>query len=134
MPFSREHPGKGRPAGAKNKATVERELRARAGIQAALNGDLLPLDVLLAAMRGEVLPTGRAPTDQQIQCAIAAAPYIHPRLAQADLTVRSDNVHRIISEEPLTIEQWCERNGVTAADNDPSAPRTIEGSASAAAD
>jgi hypothetical protein len=107
--------GAGRPVGARSKTTLERELRAIAGVEAARNG-VLPLDVLLAAMRAEPLPNGRHPTDQQIQCAIAAAPYLHARLASATVTVSGDNVHRLISERPITLEEWCREHSVTVAE------------------
>jgi hypothetical protein len=32
-------------------------------------------------MRDEPLPNGQLPTDEQFQAAVAAAPYVHPRLA-----------------------------------------------------
>jgi hypothetical protein len=71
----------GRQAGVPNRATVERQLRARHGIQVATEDGVMPLDVMLAVMRGEPLATGQKPTDQQLRAAIAAAPYLHPRLA-----------------------------------------------------
>jgi len=37
--------------------------------------------VLLARMRDEALPNGQKVTDEQFEAAVAAAPYIHPRLA-----------------------------------------------------
>ena len=70
----------GRQPGSRNLVTVERELRAAHGVQAALDGGLLPLDILLARMRDEPLPSGERATDEQVQAAIAAAPYVHPRL------------------------------------------------------
>jgi hypothetical protein len=42
---------------------------------------LLPLDVILARMRNELLPNGQMVTDQQFQAAVAAAPFLHPRLS-----------------------------------------------------
>lgn len=73
----------GRQKGTLNRATVERQLRAASGIEAAMNHGLLPLDVMLARMRDEPLPNGQRVTDDQLAAAIAAAPYIHPRLATA---------------------------------------------------
>jgi hypothetical protein len=74
-------PGSGRKPGGKNKLTVERELRAAHGVQAAHATGLMPLDIMLARMRDEPLPSGQPPTDEQFQAAVAAAPYIHPRLS-----------------------------------------------------
>src|SRR6516162_1127170 len=75
----------GRQAGVPNRATVERQLRARHGIQAATKDGVLPLDVMLAVMRDEPLPDGKKPTDEQLRAAIAAAPYLHPRLATSTI-------------------------------------------------
>jgi hypothetical protein len=49
---------------------------------------------------------GEHVTDEAFQAAIAAAPYIHPRLTSADTTIRSDNTHRIVADEPMTAEAW----------------------------
>lgn len=84
------HPGAGRKQGGKNKATIERELRAAAGLEAAKAG-LMPLDVLLARMRGETLPNGHEPTDAQVAAARDAAPYLHPRLATQTLKGDADH-------------------------------------------
>ena len=78
-------PGAGRKAGGKNKLTLEREVRAAHGIEAAGEAGLLPLDVMLARMRGEPLPNGEKPTDEQFAAAVAAAPYLHARLAATTL-------------------------------------------------
>ncbi|MDO9712366.1 hypothetical protein [Paracraurococcus lichenis] len=78
----------GRKPGTKNKATLEREARARAGLTEALTGGPMPLDVILTVMRG-----GEAAaqiSERQYDAAVAAAPYLHPRLASTtvDATVR----------------------------------------------
>jgi hypothetical protein len=78
---------------------------------------------MLRRMNGD-----RSITDDQLQCAALAAPYVHPRLNSSDVTLTSDNVVRIISEQPMTIQEWCAQNGVSSADNDAVAPTTIEGS------
>lgn len=91
-------PGAGRKAGGKNKATIERELRTRHGVAAAVQQGLLPLDVMLARMRDEALPNGMKPTDEQFAAAVAAAPYLHPRLTattlQGDLVVSAADQER----------------------------------------
>src|SRR3954451_12237456 len=74
-------PGAGRKPGGRNKATIEREMLAKNGIEVARNAGLMPIDVMLARMRGELLPNGRSPTDEQFQAAVAAAPFLHPRLS-----------------------------------------------------
>jgi hypothetical protein len=60
-------------------------------------GGLLPLDIMLARVRGEPLPNGKMPTEEQFQAAVAAAPYIHPRLAATDNTIRQ---HTPRGEQP----------------------------------
>jgi hypothetical protein len=60
-------------------------------------------------MRGEPLPNGKLVTDEQFQAAVAAAPFIHPRLASTDATIRSANVHYVVADEPLSVEQWVAR-------------------------
>ena len=112
-------PGAGRKWGGRNKATVERQLRAQHGIQAAKEDGVLPLDVMLAVMRGEPLPDGKKPTDEQLRAAIAAAPYLHPRLATTTLnaTVASGPVKPPLDPEKLPphlrgpleeIMLWCD--------------------------
>jgi hypothetical protein len=81
----------GRQAGVPNRATAERQLRARHGIQAATEDGVLPLDVMLAVMRAEPLSDGKKPTDEQLRAAIAAAPYLHPRLATTTLNATVAN-------------------------------------------
>jgi hypothetical protein len=70
----------GRQKGTPNKATVERDLRAAHGLEAAMLDGLMPLDVMLARMQNRALANGLAVTDQQFAAAVAAAPYIHPKL------------------------------------------------------
>jgi hypothetical protein len=79
MPHGRKTGG--RQLGTPNKATVERQLRAAHGVAAATQDGLLPLDVILARMRGEPMANGDFVTDDQFQAACAAAPYIHPKLS-----------------------------------------------------
>ena len=76
----------------------------------------MPLDVMLAEMRGEKLPNGTRPTPAQFQAAVAAAPYIHARLASTDTTVRSDNIHRVVSDKPVTEADWIAEHGTPAND------------------
>jgi hypothetical protein len=91
-------------------------LRAKQGLAAAATAGLLPLDVLLARMRGEPLPNGEMPTDLQVQAAIAAAPFLHARLSASDMTVQSDSVVRVVSDRPMTPEQWSAQYAAPAND------------------
>jgi hypothetical protein len=65
--------GAGGNPGGRDKATIERELRAAAGIAVARTG-LLPIDVMPARMRGEALPNGQKPLDEQFQATVATRP------------------------------------------------------------
>lgn len=69
----------GRAPGTPNKATVERRLRAQAGLEAAKQTGAMPLDIMLAVAAGG--PEADKISDRQLQAAIAAAPYVHPKLA-----------------------------------------------------
>src|SRR5436305_13724604 len=79
MPHARKTGG--RQLGTPNKATVERQMRGSHGVAAATQDGLLPLDVILARMRGEPMANGDFVTDEQFEAACAAAPYIHPKLS-----------------------------------------------------
>lgn len=81
-----------------------------------MNAGLLPLHVMLARMQNIPLPDGTMATDAQFEAAQAAAPYIHPRLASTDTTVKSDNVHRVLSDKPMSIEEWTATYGDPAND------------------
>lgn len=87
-------PGAGRKPGGKNKSTVERELRAEHGVQAAIATGIMPLDVLLTVMRGG--PEAAAISERQYEAAVAAAPYLHAKLAAT--TLKGDR------DQPLAIE------------------------------
>jgi hypothetical protein len=79
----------GRRAGTPNRATLERQARARAGIEAALAAGLMPLDVILTVMRGG--PAAAAISERQYQAACAAVPFLHPKLSSTalDATLRA---------------------------------------------
>jgi hypothetical protein len=68
--------GAGRPKGARNKATLEREQRSTEILERAKQAGLTPLEYLLERMRDPE-------EDKKVRllCAKEAAPYIHPRLA-----------------------------------------------------
>ena len=69
----------GRAPGTPNKATVERRMRVQAGLEAAKLTGKLPLDIMLTVAAGG--PEADKISDRQLQAAIAAAPYVHPKLA-----------------------------------------------------
>ena len=75
---------KGRPKGAINKAT-----QARQAIIAA--SGLTPLDFMLAVMRDE----DKDPRDR-MYAANAAAPYVHPKLANVELGNKAGEAFRVV--------------------------------------
>jgi hypothetical protein len=103
-----------------NKATIERELRARQGLQAALDGGPLPLDVIRAQMNGNPHPaTGEAVTRGQFEAAVAAAPYCHPKaVIIADAKDRVTGVLALPDRQAPTIDAVLEETteGSGAAD------------------
>lgn len=67
-----KRPGAGRKSGSPNKATAERQ-------KAVEESGLTPLDYMLGIMRDE-----EKPADMRFEAAKAAAPYVHPKLANVD--------------------------------------------------
>lgn len=68
----------GRRKGTPNLVTVERRMRAQAGVIDARETGVMPLDIILAVARGG--DAADKITDRQLNAAIAAAPFLHPRL------------------------------------------------------
>ena len=101
MPKGGPQPGAGRKPGTKNRTTIEREQMAALGIKTMQELKRTPLDIMLAKMNGD-----DTITDAQFAAAQAAAPYIHPRLQSTEATIKSDNVHRVVSDEPMDAAQW----------------------------
>jgi hypothetical protein len=100
-------PGAGRPRGAHNgqRARDIREIADRA-IANAVSGEMSPIDVMLAMMRGE-----GGITERQYRAAVDVAPYVCPRLSAiavqssttktlADLIAEKD---RIMAERGLVL-------------------------------
>lgn len=67
-----KRPGAGRKAGAPNKATAARQ-------KAVTESGLTPLDYMLSIMRDEQMTT-----ESRFEAAKAAAPYVHPKLANVE--------------------------------------------------
>ena len=120
----------GRAPGTPNKATIERRVRAQAGLEVAKRTGVMPLDIMLTVAAG-----GREAdkiSDRQLRAAIAAAPYVHPRLAAVavkDVTPpdpeREEKARRAREEfirmlnemarpEPLAIEHAARPRGLGA--------------------
>lgn len=74
----------GRKKGTPNKATAARRAMAEAGISFALSMGTTPLEVILLKMRGG--PEAARITEEQFRAAMAAAPYVHPRLNASHVT------------------------------------------------
>src|SRR4051794_11474905 len=70
----------GRAKGTPNRSTVIRKQFAERGMQTLLENGVLPLEVMLRRMRGD-----DSITDNQFAAAIAAAPYIHPKLPAIEM-------------------------------------------------
>ncbi len=66
--------GAGRKKGSRNKATVAREAAVKAS-------GVAPLEFLIECMRDEA-----APQAERIECAKAAAPYVHPKLSAVEFS------------------------------------------------
>jgi hypothetical protein len=65
----------GRPPGAKNKATIRREIYAKDGLDDALALGMSPLEIMILGMR-EPSKVSRT----RFERAAAAAPYVHAKL------------------------------------------------------
>ena len=71
-------PGSGRPKGAKNTKTKE-------FIEKVSASGLMPLDYLLETLRNEALEP-----DDRFKAAVAAAPYVHAKLAAIEHSTDPD--------------------------------------------
>lgn len=91
----------GRAKGTPNKATVVKRALIAQAREDAFDGGLLPLQVILARMRDEALPSGEKVTDAQLAAAAIAAPYIHPRLSSVDATVNHRGLVAATRDEAL---------------------------------
>jgi|ERR1700733_2510539 len=112
---------------------------------------ITPLDIMLTAMRqdweaSQKMLSDAKPADAKeaeawtaqihalrcsaISTADKAAPYLHARLSSVDTTVNSENVHRIVSDKPMTEDEWTAAHGVPANDSI-TAPADSDGSGSA---
>jgi hypothetical protein len=60
-----------------------------------------PLEYMLRVMRDT-----KADTHRRDEMAKAAAPYIHPRLASIEQSVETETVEYIISDQPMSDEEW----------------------------
>ena len=105
-------PGAGRPIGSKNQRTAEiARVAAESGIT--------PIEVMLGAMR-ELWAQGTPEAKREAaEIAKDAAPYIHPRLASIDQTIKEDRPFAVVPGE-LSIEEWQVTYGPQAALEDKS--------------
>jgi len=94
-----KRPGAGRPLGSKNQRTQE---IARA---AAASG-ITPIEVMLGAMR-ELWDLGTPEAKREAaEIAKDAAPYVHPRLASIDQTIKEDRPFAVLVEQCSNAEEW----------------------------
>ena len=76
-------PGAGRKPGRTPRAVKEltsRHIMALADLRRTVHAGLLPLEVMLYRMRGIPLPDGTMVTNDMMDAAESAAPYVHPKL------------------------------------------------------
>ncbi|MDB5584300.1 MAG: hypothetical protein JWR80_9476 [Bradyrhizobium sp.] len=73
--------GAGRKKGGHNRITEE-------AIEQARSDGVMPLDYMLSIMRDV-----KADESKRIDCAKAAAPYLHPKLSQVEAKIDSDVTH-----------------------------------------
>jgi hypothetical protein len=105
-------PGAGRPVGSKNQRTAEIA-------RAAAESGITPIEVMLGAMR-ELWAQGTAEAKREAaEIAKDAAPYIHPRLASIDQTIKEDRPFAVVPGQ-LSIEEWQVTYGPQAALEDKS--------------
>src|SRR5690349_2478165 len=71
----------GRTRGTPNQTSTRHKDLARRAVHTVLDTGITPLDVMCARMRNEPLANGHKVSDDQFAAAVAAAPYIHPKLA-----------------------------------------------------
>ena len=92
-------PGAGRPVGSKNQRSAEIA-------RAAAESGITPIEVMLGTMR-ELWALGTPEAKlQAAEIAKDAAPYIHPRPASIDQTIKEDRPFAILLEECSNAEEW----------------------------
>jgi len=84
-----KRPGAGRPIGSKNQRTAEIA-------RAAAESGITPIEVMLGTMR-ELWALGTPEAKREAaEIAKDAAPYIHPRLASIDQTIKEDRPFAVV--------------------------------------
>ena len=92
-------PGAGHPPGSTNQRSAE---IARQATEAGIT----PIEVMLSAMR-ELWEEGTSISKREAaRIAKDAAPYVHPRLASIDQTVREASRFVIHAPMPCSVEEW----------------------------
>ena len=91
--------GAGRPVGSKNQRSAEIA-------RSAAESGITPIEVMLGAMR-ELWAKGTPEAKREAaEIAKDAAPYIHPRLASVDQTIKEDRPFALIPEICLDPQEW----------------------------
>lgn len=103
MPRGGKRPGAGRPKGARQKVS-------RAAREKAAASGVMPLEVILEAMRADY-EAGKL--DEAAAHAEKAAPYLHPRLTAVEHSGGMKLEHQAVDAPPKeTREEWlARRNG-----------------------
>lgn len=72
----------------------------------AAKAGMLPHELLLAISRGEVID-GYVPSfAERVDAAKAAAPFYAPKLAAVDVNAQTENRHWIVSDTPMSADEW----------------------------
>jgi hypothetical protein len=100
-------PGAGRPAGSKNRRSAEIA-------RTAAEEGITPIEVMLGAMRDLWAQGTPEAKREAAEIAKDAAPYIHPRLASIDQTIKEDRPFALVPGQ-LSMEEWQLTYGPQAA-------------------
>src|SRR5262249_33323749 len=92
-------PGAGRPVGSKNQRSADIARTAAAS-------GITPIEVMLGTMR-ELWAQGTPEAKREAaEIAKDAAPYVHPRLASIDQTIKEDRPFALLVEPCSNAQEW----------------------------
>lgn len=104
------NPHGGVRAGAGRKKLSSNVMNEQARMQAVSSGET-PLEFLLKAMRND-----QNEFSVRLDAAKAAAPYIHARLSAIDMTSKTDGTIRLISDKPMSENDWANEVGMGSSE------------------
>ena len=103
MPKGGPRPNSGRKPGSPNKKTAELQRKIAAE-------GITPLEYMLQVLRSK-----NSNKLEKLDAAKAAAPYLHPRLSSVDMSTKGDTTLRVISDRPMTEDEWEREISLAAA-------------------